>query len=502
MEIDKHPTITISRSQVPGYKWLEYCKELGADNTADEITIEIKSYALKETRIKRQGLSKKTKDDFKDLIATSYKDDEEEDIEEEPEIEPLPAFELSEREQRHIKVLENLAKKCYSHNDTGFYVKDKLEAIKKELECTEYHIIEKDHFLFCHRPTLKDLDKNSEIIIVSSHADNVEEITKPFSELSENNQYLKGTYDNLGTNAASTILMQENQMPDNVIFAFTANEESGKCTGLKAIVDNLRNLGYNNLKGIALDVTYEGYDEGMLCSLENMSTDMIETSYQTLLSLEPEDTQTFTVTPISNKKRPKDLNDEYDSGSTGMFDEGMAFKKRNVPACSLCLPCDGDMHGNSGVKVRQPQFEGYVLSLEALISSLCKTNDKLIEQNKEKRKALSGLTADLIEHEPKPKYNFYGYGSGYSYQDIDYGGYYETPWISEDDEFDMQMESELCELASYCRSPEEFFEAAELNYGCDITDERTILYLSQFLDCIPNYHNEDYDEDYDDDDYN
>lgn len=504
----KEIAITINKSQVPGYVWSNYCKELNLPLDIDKITIKTSDYTL-DTEYAPKVLSEKSKENFKNNMKEAYQmtldeaddipwltpDDDRANYKEDEEKEELPKpepFELSDKEKEHISVLERLAKKCYSSNKHGFTEKEKLVAISNELIDTDYVRISKDHFLMFYKPSLKELDRDSEIILITSHADNVKEITKPFSELSEDNQYLKGTYDNLGTNAASTILMKEGNMPDNVIFVFTANEESGKCTGLKIALESLKLSGFTNIKGISLDVTYEGYDEGMLCSLENMSGPMVERGFNTLLQIEPEDTQTFSVTPMDKKNVPEKMTKDYSSGSTGMFDEGFIFAKKDIPGISLCLPTDGEMHGNHGLTTRQPQFEGYILSLESLIYKMTKTNDKLIEEYKETRKELSEKTNLLVEYEdsitPKYGYNYYGYGSGYDF----YSDYYNSDYGEDVD----LIEEELSYMASYYVTDHKaFYKYAEEVYGIDIGDPEAKAFLDSFF--------EPYEEDYDDyDDYN
>ena len=296
---------------------------------------------------------------------------------------------------------------------------DKLDAIAKELEDSPYKEMRRNHFsLWYKKDGSQKLNKNEPLYIITSHADNVSAITEPFSEILENNHYLKGTYDNMGTNAASVILMKEEDLPANVVFAFTANEESGACTGIKTVIKTFAEInGFTNIKGIALDVTYEGYDEGMLYSIENMSGSMVNESFVTGLNMEPEGKQTFSVTPISNKATPEGLGSDYFSGSYGMYDEGFVFESRNIPGLSFCLPVKGEMHSNSGTKCKQPTFEGYVLSLASLIYEFTKTHPEKVEEYKEVRKALAEKNEKLVEYEEAVKRNL---RSSYSYHSSSY----------------------------------------------------------------------------------
>ena len=110
-------------------------------------------------------------------------------------------------------------------------------------------------------------------------------------------------------------------------------------------------------------------------------------------------------------------------------------------AFSLCLPCEGEMHANSGVKVRQPVFEGYVHALESILYAFTKTHLDLVEAKKLDMTALTEKTKELIEVEIKNAkkrieankkysssgiYTSYSSSSDYDYSSIEegYGDYY------------------------------------------------------------------------------
>ena len=62
-------------------------------------------------------------------------------------------------------------------------------------------------------------------------------------------------------------MMKEQDFPNNVVFAFSGEEETGRMLGAK----NVAKLLYpeHRLICIALDVTYEGFDNNSLYTVEN-----------------------------------------------------------------------------------------------------------------------------------------------------------------------------------------------------------------------------------------
>lgn len=396
--------------------------------------------------------------------------------------------------REHAAVLERLAKKCYSNKTQGFTEVEKLEAVYEELKDTEYKEYRDNHYSLYVRGGLESLSPEKPLYIVSSHADNVSAITAPFSELTENKYYLRGTYDNLGTNAACVIMMKEEQLPENVVFLFTANEENGKCTGLKHAVDTFRKNGYEDIYGIALDVTYEGHGDGLLYSIENANgKDFINALCEKAMDLEPlmngQPAQSFSFTMLKDKSKyapDKDiLPKEYISSETGWFDEGFAFKDLEIPACSICLPCMGEMHGNSGCVVRQPTYEGYVMSLTSILYELTQTHKTLTEAYKTARgTCLEQNAAIMIEEEKyrakkreEQKQNhastggFYGGNGYYGYHSL--GDYYANHWRDSEeydetvdyygnDDADLDLEWELCDAAAEAYVPDDYYSYKEI----------------------------------------
>ena len=310
-------------------------------------------------------------------------------------------------DRQHAEILEKCACMCRS-NKHGFTVTDRLEAIRELLEGSGY----KEIFLGTTSMWFKEgFNKKEDTILISSHADTVDTISKCYSRLSEEGYY-SGTYDNAGTNAAAVIAMLEGNFPPNVVFAFNSEEESGKMKGAKDCVSYLTSIGISKPTCIALDVTYEGHDEGLLASIENCSKDpnFLSMVAKSALSCEPQD-QSFIFVKKSNKALPEELPKEFISPSTGMCDEAFIYADLGMNTFSFCLPCEGNMHSDSGLRVRQPAFEGYVTSLETMIYAMTKTHPDLITAKIIEKQALLDRNKELMKTEVPKTYHLPGYYS-------------------------------------------------------------------------------------------
>lgn len=311
----------------------------------------------------------------------------------------------------HARVLKNLAVMARS-NKNGFTDITRIEALRELLKDTDYKEIYLETVSFWYKGELK---KNTPIILYSSHMDTVPNITKCSSTLS-NDGYLKGTYDNIGTNGAAAIAMLEGNLPDNCVFAFTSEEETGKCKGAKSIISYLKELGIKDITAITLDVTYEGYDEGNLFTIENAikMPDFLDHLTDNLKNITPEDMDSvkeddmsFTFVRKSKKAVSDKLPKEYISKDFGWMDESFVYNDLGIKSFSICLPCYGEMHSNSGVKVKQPVFEGYVNTLEQMAYSLTNTHEQLINAKKIENREFLRRAKELVEKEKIEKKKHY-----------------------------------------------------------------------------------------------
>ena len=284
-------------------------------------------------------------------------------------------FTYTDKELSHADILSKVAAPCHS-NKSGFTETTKLDNIRELLKDSGYHEILLPNAQIWRKDDTTPID-----VLVSSHADFVKEITKPYSKLGDDGYY-DGTYDNAGPAGASVIAMLEGDIPANVVFAFTADEETGRCNGAGQALEYVTCLGYENPLCIALDVTYEGYDDGLLYTIENLSSghkknedmNFINSVGSTIMSLEKtSEDENITYPPTCSLVRlhkdatPENLSKEFIAKECGWYDEAQFYVHQHMRSFSICLPSNGEMHANSGLDVRQPEFEGYLNALESVI---------------------------------------------------------------------------------------------------------------------------------------
>jgi hypothetical protein len=314
------------------------------------------------------------------------------------------------------EILERIALPARSRKN-GFKDVAKLEAMEALLseQNSPYHLIEKNDHTWIFGQ--KEPAQGEAPVLISSHADIVPEITSPFSELGED-KYFHGTYDNLGTNGACVSLMINRELPDNVYFAFTAEEETGRCTGAKAALYFIREKTLHEPLCIALDVTDEGYDENRLFTLEGLHTRNESARHQILqraLSGEGEN-QSFEVVRLKKKDDCSFLPREYVSKNTTEFDESAFYAKQNCNSFSFCLPTDGFMHSNLGLYIKEPVLKGYELSLTQMVYIMTASYpDKIEEMRAQKDNFVK--EAEAIEKR-KPKTYYSKYFDDKDYDDI------------------------------------------------------------------------------------
>lgn len=347
-------------------------------------------------------------------------------------------YELMDLDRQHAEILEQIAVMCRS-NQNNFIVEDRLNVISDLLSPTVYNEIV--HGNLCRMYAKVPIEQIPDAcILVSTHVDTVSNITSCHSSLDEETGIYTGTYDNAGTNAAAVILMREEDLPANVVFSFTGDEETGACRGAKEAAAALIQAGKHPFC-IALDVTYEGFRENYLISVENLvpaSVPYIEKKAlkkigNLLISLEPENAQTFHLVKKGLSHVPSNLPKEYVAERCGMEDEAFAYANMGCPTMSLCVPCgNGSMHSQSGVKIKAPVMEGYILSLASILYKMadyCKNiifnkNEPVNETHEELLAAYTIARANLVGraediHMPRPR--TYEYPSNaYYYQEISY----------------------------------------------------------------------------------
>jgi hypothetical protein len=377
---------------------------------------------------------------------------------------------LDKIEKDHVFLLSEMAEINRS-DKRDFTVSERLAVIRRLLEKTSYQETRFPNVSMWSKVPLASLPED--VILVSSHTDVVESIEKCSSRLNDDG-LLHGTYDNLGTNAAEVILMREEDLPENIVFAFTGDEETGRCMGAKNAAGMLHEIGKKPVC-IALDVTYEGFDDDRLYSLENLTggsgenaQEFIDKIAETALACEPDGVQTFCFVRASDKAIPSkfDRDNEacvsgYMESSKGMYDEAFAYRDVGFPSASVCLPCDGSMHSESGLDVKQPVFEGYVLSLTSLLCELSHTKEPLVYAYKVAR---AGLVEKAGQIKTPERHYFSSYASSHIYDhdwdDDEWGWTPDYTGSSYDEEYeDEEREEALFDFFTYMGTFDRIYDA-------------------------------------------
>ena len=166
-----------------------------------------------------------------------------------------------------MQILEILEQLMVPNRDNGSSFTDtqRIDKIKRLLWNSPYRCVNSAglFFLFASKP-LEELENP---VLISSHIDCVESITRFFVE-DAGEDLLLGTFDNGITNAAATFLMLEGKLPENVIIAFTGDEED-ESRGARQVVRYLEGLQRTPVATIVLDVTDMGWEQAAPFTVEN-----------------------------------------------------------------------------------------------------------------------------------------------------------------------------------------------------------------------------------------
>lgn len=189
-----------------------------------------------------------------------------------------------------------------------------------------------------------DFDPRKPVVVVSSHVDMVAE--RCYAEC--DGEIWRGSFDNLVTNAVVLALMQRDELDPQVLVSFTGDEEEDG-GGANETADTLLNgLKLDVRFVIATDVTEEGYASGKAVTLENVLPEDEEEQDRTVAALLPA-FRTVDANPLVIVE--------------GEPDEAWDYDEWDLPCCSVCLPCAGEMHSEEGVVVRADSMDPYAAVL-------------------------------------------------------------------------------------------------------------------------------------------
>lgn len=246
-------------------------------------------------------------------------------------------------QERKLIILSEMQRPCYD-NGKKFIVTDKLDRISQLLSDTSYVETQENLFRLYSKVPLNELNPEH-LIVLSTHADFVSNIRRPFVKVSYSQNLLLGTFDNSATNAAALYLLLEGNLPENVLVAFTGNEEYGMKGAAKLDQYLQAALGVSPFY-LALDVTDIGFRQKQF-SIENT------------FSL-PRDTIENLVHIVKGTGHRGYL---YPNA---LPDEAHQYSRIGALSCSLCVPTQGPMHSNKGCYMELSAYFNYIDVLEHL----------------------------------------------------------------------------------------------------------------------------------------
>lgn len=257
---------------------------------------------------------------------------------------------FSPAEEKKLEYLNLVQLPCYD-DGREFTNRTKLDKISEVLSGTPYQKYSFPLFdLYSRRPIDMSSAGNKEVVVLSTHADFVPAIKTPFAKLG-NNGVLQGTFDNSATNAAALYLLAEGLLPENVLVAFTGNEESGM-RGARMLSSLIGH--WFNPRIIALDVTDVGYEDKFF-SIENTFS-LKKSELNEVLNIARQ-------TGLPGYVYPKALPDE-----------AHAYASCKNKCFSLCVPTKGLMHSNSGCRMKANAYFHYIDTLQHLATNWISIN--------------------------------------------------------------------------------------------------------------------------------
>ena len=270
-----------------------------------------------------------------------------------------------------IQILERVS---VLNRDDGnnFTNTDRLDAIASLLSNSAYKRV-KAEGLF-HLYSAKPIDEiNEPVIIVSSHVDCERNITKCFTSFINRNTLL-GTYDNAITNAAIIYSMLSGELPENVLIAFTGDEERNS-RGAKDVIKFIKRKRLEVLNIFVLDVTEEGWRNGADFTIENDFWD--ELFGERVIELALQSQYKWNYVPGELDDIPDYVPKEAVVYKEADEDESWQYDEADTPCFSFCLPTRGEMHSDEGILARLTSFESYTDMLQIMLKRLSSSSHRI-----------------------------------------------------------------------------------------------------------------------------
>ena len=246
--------------------------------------------------------------------------------------------------QDFFDILRTVTVDC-KDNGECFTVTDRVAVIERVLENTEYKLISRQPLALLYAK--RQVREGDRVLLISSHID----CLHVDCFCSDDGNSLRGTFDNSFTNAVLLWNMLHDKLPDNVVVAFTGNEESDSQGAVQTVVA-LGQMGCEVAAALVLDVTNEGWESGALFTLENDLGIDILTGYNIISSLEQ-------------------YGGRFAFKHNALPDESWDYADYGIPSLTLCVPVDGDLHGDAGVMLRKESALEYCNVLSLIAGLMC-----------------------------------------------------------------------------------------------------------------------------------
>ena len=244
-----------------------------------------------------------------------------------------------------------------------FLVTDRLDAVSSLLAGSRFRRVEAPGLFHLYAERDPAMLTGRSVIVVSSHADCEAGITGCFSR-EEGKDTLLGTYDNAITNAAIVWLMLSDRLRDDVIVAFTGDEEAG-CAGAADLVRFLRERQIRVRHLFVLDVTDMAWGDKADFTIENNFWH--DDFGKKIVSAAEGFPWTWRFVPSDPARVPAFVRKDNLISAEATEDESWCYDEHGINCCSVCLPVRGPMHSDRGVKARKASLFHYTEALGRLL---------------------------------------------------------------------------------------------------------------------------------------
>ncbi len=265
-----------------------------------------------------------------------------------------------------MKFFEILEEIMLPSHDNGevFTNTQRIEKIDALLKNSKYRQVNCSGLFYLY--AAKPLSEIHDPILVSTHIDCV--MTEFFTK-EKGEDLILGTYDNCITNAAIVSLMLRGNLPDDVLIAFTGDEEDDS-NGATQLVEFLSGRKQIPAVTIVLDVTDMGWGNNAPFTVENNFWE--DNLGRNIICLAESRSHSWKFVPSDVDDIPTYVGRQYVIYEEAGADESWEYDEYDWDCFSLCLPIHGPMHSNAGVLARKTSCLAYTGFLEYILQALSK----------------------------------------------------------------------------------------------------------------------------------